>query len=60
MAPGQSISEPHMLAAIVVDGAAEIENERLGAWDFFYVTPAEKHAPVRFPQGATLLAATLR
>ena len=48
---GAVIAQPRMLAAIVVEGAAEIEDERLGAWDFFYVTSAEKHAPVRFPRG---------
>ena len=35
-------------------------NEPLAAWDFFYVTSAGTHAPVRFPEAATLLAVTLR
>ena len=59
-APKGAAIQPRMLAAIVVEGAAEIEDERLGAWDFFYVTSAEKHAPVRFPEEATLLTVTLR
>src|SRR5687767_3525387 len=60
-APAHStIREPRILAALVVDGGAQIEQERLGAWDFFYVTSNEKHVPVRFPEGATLLAVTLR
>lgn len=57
---GGTIEKPALLAAIVVDGGAEIEGERLGAWDFFYATPGAKHAPVRFPAGATLLAVTMR
>ena len=57
---GAAIVTPSMLAAIVVAGEAEIEGERLGAWDFFYVSPGAEHAPVRFPGGATLLTVTLR
>ena len=57
---GAMLAEPNILAAIVVEGSAEIEDERIGAWDFFYVSPREKHAAVRFPEDATLLTVTLR
>jgi hypothetical protein len=58
--PGGTIERPTMLAAIVVDGSAVIEDERLGAWDFFYADEDAEHAPVRFPTGATLLTVTMR
>ena len=58
--PAGEIADPAMLAAIVVDGCAQIEGERLGEWDFFYVSAGLHHAPVRFPEGATLLIVTLR
>ena len=57
---GATIAQPGMLAAIVVEGEAEIDGERLGAWDFFYVSPGVEHAPLCFPGGATLLTVTLR
>ena len=57
---GATFAEPRILAAIVVEGSAEIEDETLGPWDFFYASPREKHASVTFPEGATLLTVTLR
>ena len=57
---GGTVERPAMLAAIVVDGSAIIEDERLGAWDFFYADEDASHAPVRFPTGATLLTVTMR
>lgn len=57
---GGKIEKPSMLAAIIVDGCAEVEGEPLGAWDFFYATPGVGHSSVGFPTGATLLAVTMR
>jgi hypothetical protein len=48
-----------MLAAIVVDGEAAIDDERLGPWDFFYVPAGVDHMPVRFARKSTLLTVTL-
>jgi hypothetical protein len=59
-AAGARMERPGVLAAIVVDGEAVIEDERLGAWDFFYVSEADDHAAIAFPGGATLLTVTLR
>ena len=56
---GARIERASMLAAIVVDGEAEIEGERLGAWDFFYAPARVDHAPIRFPRQSTLLTVTL-
>ena len=53
------IAGPSMLAGIVVEGEAMIDDERLGAWDFFYASPKTDHAPLRFPQTSTLLTVTL-
>jgi len=56
---GAYLTQPGMLAALVVEGEAVIEDERLGAWDFFYVPKGIQHAPISFPRGATLLTVTL-
>ena len=58
--PGVKLLKPSMLAALVVEGSANIDGEKLGAWDFFYVQNGVNHAPVEFPQGATLLAVNLQ
>ena len=47
---------PAITAALVVDGSASIAGENLGAWDFLYVNKDERHNPIVFPEGATLLA----
>ena len=47
-------------AALVVEGSAVIEDETLGAWDFVRVPGSVEHGPISFPEGATLLAVTLR
>jgi hypothetical protein len=57
---GARMSRPLMLAALVLDGEARIDGERLGAWDFFYAPADVEHAPVDFPSESTLLAVTLR
>lgn len=54
------MSRPAMLAALVVNGEANIDGERLGAWDFFYAPAGVEHAAVDFPNETTLLAVTLR
>ena len=59
-APGARIDRPGMLAAIVVEGDVALDDERLGAWDFFYVRDAADAAPLRFARGSTLLTVTLR
>jgi hypothetical protein len=53
------LADPQMLAALIVDGEAVIEDERLGAWDFFYVSRGVDHSGINFPRGATLLTVTL-
>ena len=58
--PRAEMTRPSMLAALVVEGEALIEGEKLGPWDFFYVPSGVQHAPVSFPAGATLLAVTMR
>ena len=62
-APGAQIAKPArapFYAALLVEGSAAIEDETLGAWDFIRVSGAAEHAPIRFPNGATLLAVALR
>ena len=54
------IDTPSFLAAIVVEGAAKVDDERLGAWDFFYADPPGDHAPLTLAAGTTLLTDTLR
>ena len=51
---------PSFRAAIVVEGAAKVDDERLGAWDFFYADPRGDHAPLTLAVGTTLLTVTLR
>lgn len=60
--PGASVphhSHPEVQAALVVEGSAEVEGERLGVWDLLYVPSGAPHGPISFPEGATLLAWTL-
>lgn len=47
-------------ALMVVDGGIEVAGESLGVWDMLRMPPAGKHGVARFPQGATLIAVTLR
>ena len=49
-----------MQAALVVEGSAEIAGQRFGTWDLLYQHPGIEHGPIRFPEGATLLAFTMR
>ncbi len=58
--PGAALTDPHMLAALVVDGGAEIAGDTLGVWDFFYVPTGVEHGAINFPQGGTLLSVTMR
>lgn len=57
--PGARI-EPAFLAALVVEGSANVKGETLGIWDFVYADEGDARAPMSFPQGATLLALTMR
>jgi hypothetical protein len=57
--PGARI-EPQFLAALVVEGSASVKGETLGVWDFVYADEDDERAAMNFPQGATLLALTMR
>ena len=59
-APGARLTEPRITAALIVDGSASVGGEKLGKWDFFYVNKDERHEPIVFPEGATLLCVTMR
>jgi hypothetical protein len=59
-AAGAKLAEPGITAALVVDGAATVAGEKLGVWDFVYVHKGERHDPILFPDGATLLCVTMR
>ena len=59
-APGARLASPPMLAALVVEGGAVIEDETLGEWDFFYAPRGHDHVAIGFPNGATLLAVSLQ
>ena len=61
-APGGTVAAKalaKMHSALVVEGSAEIDGVTLGVWDFMRVMDTG-HGAVTFPQGATLLALTLR
>jgi hypothetical protein len=62
-APGARFEQPPrrpLLAGIVVEGSAAIENEALATWDFFYAPAGGKQGTISFPGGATLLTVTLQ
>ncbi len=62
-APGSEMrarDHPALHSALVVAGAADINGAVLGTWDFVRVRDAAAAGPIRFPQGATLLALTMR
>jgi anti-sigma factor ChrR (cupin superfamily) len=62
-APGSQVAaqaHPQMHAAVVVKGSVKVGNETLGEWDFMRVQAGAYHGPIEFPDGATLLAVTLR
>jgi hypothetical protein len=59
-APGARLTEPRITAALIVDGSASAGGEKLGKWDFFYVNKDERHEPIGFSEGATLLCVTMR
>lgn len=61
--PGSTLlarEHPKLHSVLVVDGAAAIGGETLGAWDFLRVLDGTNAGPIRFPTGATLLAITMR
>src|SRR5262249_30676402 len=59
-APASKLVQPGITAALVVGGTASIGSEKLGKWDFVYVNKGERHDPMLFPEGATLLSVTMR
>jgi len=62
-APGSTLvarEHPKLHSALVVEGAAVIDGETLGTWDFVRVLDGSAAGQVRFPQGATLLSITMR
>lgn len=59
-APGAKLARPKITAALVVDGSATVADEKLGAWDFVYVSKDRAHDPIGFPDGAMLLCVTMR
>jgi len=46
-------------SALIAFGGAEVDGVALGEWDFLWLRDAD-HGAVKFPQGATLLAITMR
>ena len=56
---GASVT-PGFLAALVVDGAPEVNGEALGKWDFVYRKIDGPSGRIDFPEGGTLLAITMR
>lgn len=58
--PGAALETPSIYCALVVYGGAEVGAEKLGEWDFLYAKPGAKHAPINFPDGATLLTVALQ
>jgi len=62
-APGAEIAgraDLPLYAALLVEGRAAIEGETLAAWDFIRVSGTTGYAPIRFPNGATLLAVSMQ
>jgi hypothetical protein len=49
-----------LCALFVVEGSIEAAGEQLVTWDLLRLPPGAQHGIARFPQGATLLAATMR
>lgn len=52
--------DPAILAGLVVDGGAVVAGEALGVWDFMYLATGEPRGTLSFPQGASILAVTMR
>ena len=62
-APGSTLvarDRPRLHSALVVEGAAAMNGETLGDWDFIRVLDSAAGGSIRFPNGATLLAITMR
>lgn len=62
-APGSGMrtrDHPALHSALIVEGAATIDGAALGKWDFVRVLNTAGAGPIRFQQGATLLALTMR
>ncbi len=48
-------SRPHIQAALVLEGYAQLESEKLMPKDFMVMDSGVAHGPIQFPEGATLL-----
>jgi hypothetical protein len=59
-APGAKLTQPQITAALIVEGSASVAGEKLGVWDFFYVTRGAERDTIGFPDGGTLLSVTMR
>jgi len=51
---------PPMLAALIVEGEARIDDKSLGIWDFVYLPAGERRGAITFPRGGSVLAMTIR
>jgi hypothetical protein len=58
--PAGTSIKPPFLAALVVDGAPEVNGETLDVWDFVYRKVDGPSGEIAFPKGGTLLAITMR
>jgi hypothetical protein len=59
-APGAAFTPAGLRAAIVVEGEAQVADEKLGPWDFLFIPGKGAPGRVVFPRGATVLAVTMR
>jgi quercetin dioxygenase-like cupin family protein len=57
---GATWPNPPVLAALVVEGEAVIDGEKLGVWDFSYLPAGAQRGAMKFPREALLLTATMR
>ena len=62
VAPGKVspvMTSKNLNAALIISGGVEIEDQKLGVWDFFSVMNDKPHGPIHFPRGAQLLTFNL-
>jgi anti-sigma factor ChrR (cupin superfamily) len=59
-AAGTEFNHPAIVCALIAFGGAEVGSEKLDEWDFIYAKRGAEHAPIRFPNGATLLIVALQ
>jgi hypothetical protein len=51
---------PGLRAALVVEGSAQVAKVALGEWDFVFFGDGKRDTAVEFPDGATVLAVSLK